>query len=195
MKKIISVLAVLCLLILVFCACDVLGDSSFGALNDKLSEYYSGWTLTVTTIKNDVSLTNEFDISRVGEGYEIDYTLEKLNELSIDASSEFKSTLDGKALVRDGKVILAEGNSTDVDLSGMTEIGMKFDGAYFSDVSFTTSMFKAEVTSPKDFLGKDVECSDMTVTASFGEKTFKYITISYTSSDGAKVTYRYDFEA
>lgn len=195
MKKIISVLTILCLLVLVFCACDGLGNSNIDTLNDKLSEYYSGWTVTVTTIKNDVSLTNEFDISRAGEGYEIDYSLEELNELSIDASSEFKTTIDGKALVRDGKVILAEGNSTDVDLSGMTEIGLKFDNSYFEDISLTTAMFKANVSAPKDFFGKDVECTSMTVTASFNETVFKYIIVSYTANDGAQVTCRYDFKA
>ncbi len=194
MKRIISVLAVLCLLVLVFCACDGLGDSTIGALNDKLSEYYSGWTVNVTTLKNNVSLTNEFEISRVGEGYEIDYTVEKLNELSIDALSEFKTTIEGKALVKEGKLTITEGDAVDVDLSGMTEIGLKFDGAYFTDISITTSMFKAKVTSPKEFLGNDIECSDMTVTASFKDATFNYITISYTSTDGAKVTYRYEFK-
>lgn len=195
MKKIISVLAVLCLLVLVFCACDGLGNSNIDTLNDKLSEYYSGWNVQVTTLKNDVSLTNEFEITRIGEGYGIDYSVEKLNELSIDAPNEFKTTLKGTATVKDGKLTYTDGDAIDIDLSGMTEIGLKFDSSYFEDISFTTAMFKANVSAPKDFFGKDVECTSMTVTASFNETVFKYIIVSYTANDGAQVTIRYDFKA
>lgn len=196
MKKIISVLTVLCLLVLVFCACDGLGnDQSVSVLNDKLSEYYSGWTVKVTTVKNDVSLANEFAVTRLGEGYSVDYTVEKLNELSIEAPTEFKTTLKGTATVKDGKVTLAEGDAIDIDLSETTKIGLKFDNSYFTDISFTTTMFKANVASPKDFFGSDINCSTMTVTASFNETTFSYIIVSYTANDGAKVNCRYDFKA
>lgn len=196
MKKIISVLTVLCLLVLVFCACDDLSNNqSVSMLNEKLSEYYSGWTVKVTTLKNDVSLVNEFAVTRIGEGYNIDYTVEKLNELSIDASTEFKTTLKGSATVKDGKITLVEGDAIDVDLSETTKIGLKFDNSYFTDILFTTTMFKANVSSPKDFFGSEINCSSMKVTASFDETNFSYIIVSYTANDGANVTCRYDFKA
>lgn len=199
MKKIIPVLAIVLCLALMLCAC---GENTpeepqgIEGLNSKLAYAYSGWTIKVITVKSGVSLKNEFNVSKNGADYNIEYRLEKLSELSIDnPTADFKTVSSGEAKVQNGKVYVDD-DTTGIAFENLTNIGLKFDTAYFAeaDTKLTSSVFSANVTSPKEFCGIE-NASDMSVMASLEEKTFNYILISYTAQDGASVSVRYEFNA
>lgn len=199
MKKIIPVLAIVLCLALMLCAC---GENTpeepqgIEGLNSKLAYAYSGWTIKVITVKSGVSLKNEFNVSKNGADYNIEYRLEKLSELSIDnPTADFKTVSSGEAKVQNGKVYVDD-DTTGIAFENLTNIGLKFDTAYFAeaDTKLTSSVFSANVTYPKEFCGIE-NASDMSVMASLEEKTFNYILISYTAQDGASVSVRYEFNA
>lgn len=199
MKKIIPVLAIVLCLALMLCAC---GENTpeepqgIEGLNSKLAYAYSGWTIKVITVKSGVSLKNEFNVSKNGADYNIEYRLEKLSELSIDnPTADFKTVSSGEAKVQNGKVYVDD-DTTGIAFENLTNIGLKFDTAYFAeaDTKLTSSVFSANVTSPKEFCGIE-NASDMSVMASLEEKSFNYILISYTAQDGASVSVRYEFNA
>lgn len=199
MKKIIPVLAIVLCLALMLCAC---GENTpeepqgIEGLNSKLAYAYSGWNIKVITVKSGVSLKNEFNVSKNGADYNIEYRLEKLSELSIDnPTADFKTVSSGEAKVQNGKVYVDD-DTTGIAFENLTNIGLKFDTAYFAetDAKLTSSVFSANVTSPKEFCGIE-NASDMSVMASLEEKTFNYILISYTAQDGASVSVRYEFNA
>lgn len=199
MKKIIPVLAIVLCLALMLCAC---GENTpeepqgIEGLNSKLAYAYSGWNIKVITVKSGVSLKNEFNVSKNGADYNIEYRLEKLSELSIDnPTADFKTVSSGEAKVQNGKVYVDD-DTTGIAFENLTNIGLKFDTAYFAeaDAKLTSSVFSANVTSPKEFC--DIEnASNMSVMASLEEKSFNYILISYTAQDGASVSVRYEFNA
>lgn len=195
MKKIIPVLAIVLCLILALCAC---GENTpeepqgIEGLNSKLAYEYSSWDIKVITVKSGVSLKNEFNVSKDGADYNIEYRLEKLSELSIDnPSADFKSVSSGEAKVQNGKVYVDDAQ-TGIAFENLTNIGLKFDTSYFADTKLTSSMFSANVISTKEFCGIE-NASNMSVMASLEEKSFTYILISYTAQDGASVSIRYDF--
>lgn len=199
MKKIIPVLAIVLCLALMLCAC---GENTpeepqgIEGLNSKLAYAYSGWNIKVITVKSGVSLKNEFNVSKNGADYNIEYRLEKLSELSIDnPTADFKTVSSGEAKVQNGKVYVDD-DTTGIAFENLTNIGLKFDTAYFAetDAKLTSSVFSANVTSPKEFCGIE-NASDMSVMASLEEKSFNYILISYTAQDGASVSVRYEFNA
>lgn len=199
MKKIIPILAIVLCLALMLCAC---GENTpeepqgIEGLNSKLTYAYSGWTIKVITVKSGVSLKNEFNVSKTGTDYNIEYRLEKLSELSIDnPTADFKTVSSGEAKVQNGKVYVDD-DTTGIAFENLTNIGLKFDTAYFAeaDAKLTSSVFSANVTSPKEFCGIE-NASNMSVMASLEEKSFNYILISYTAQDGASVSVRYDFNA
>lgn len=191
MKKIIPVLILVACLLVVLCAC----GGSFAdikALNDKLSADYSGWDVKVITTKSGVSLTNEFNVTKRDTDYRVDYRLEKLNEISLDSTSDFKSVSSGIAIVDSDGNINEDLDSTDIAFENLTNIGLKFDSAYFTDAKTTSTTFSAKVKSTKEFCGID-NVSNMSVSATFEKSKFSNIVIFYTAQDGAGVSISYDF--
>lgn len=197
MKKIIPVLVIVLCLVVVLCAC---GEQTpqepqgIEGLNSKLSYDYSGWDIKVITLKHNVRLINEFKVTKRDGDFEIKYTLEKLNEISLEnPTADFKSVSSGTAIVKDGKVYVDD-DTTGIAFENLTTIGLNFKEDYFENATLKTTIFDATVTSTKDFCCIE-NASNMSVLAAFEENTFRYITISYSAQDGANVSMRYEFHA
>lgn len=198
MKKSICILIVVLCLLMVLCACNILptADKNINALNDKLAANYTGWTIKVTTIKSDVTLTNQFVVTKRDADFKVEYTLEELTEISIDKpTADFKTVISGTAIVKNGQVVSIDGDDVVLPVENLDTIGLKFSNSCLSDVALTSTALVANVSSPKDFIGKDIETTDMKVSAVFTDSAFEYISISYTAQDGASVTIRYTFNA
>ena len=194
MKKIFTIVLFTVIAVLTFCGCEK-GNTNkvdYDMLTQKLSVDYSGWTLTVTTKKDDVTLTDKFTVKNDSVQTEIEYTIETLGELSFDNDSEFITRKSGNAVIKDGKVQTINGDEVSLDIEKLTNIGLTFKAEYFSNAVFSDTSFSATVIKPSDFMGEQLSCTNMAVSSTF-EAKFSQINITYTSDNGAKIVCNYSF--
>lgn len=195
MKKVLSVIIIALLAVTLLCACMEV-DVSITKLNQvsKLLEVeYSGWTINTTTVYKDVRLTSSYIIIKSDAQTEISYSVEQLNELSIDKPAEFKSEIVGSVIVKDGKVISHEGEELSVDLSGMENIGLNLKSEYLDKINVTSSTLSANVKDIKSFMGKEMDATNMTLEIGFTEEAIEHININYTTSSSSSVKIEYIF--
>ncbi len=193
MKKAISILIIMLLTVTLFCACDE-SAVNLDDINAMLNKEYSGWTISTSTLYNSVRLDSEYIVAKVEGQTEISYSVEQLNELSLEANQDFKSVKTGNVIVKDGKVLSSDGAELFLDLSGMESIGLNFKSKYFEGINKTSSAFSAKVKDINGFMGKEIDATSMTVGASFNANGFVYIKLNYTTSKGAIVTTEYIFD-
>lgn len=196
MKKRIFLLAAVCMATLSLSACDLFPkpkDDEFEALNRMLAANYSEIRLTVTdTFDEDLFLKSEYTISYV-DGPAVSYKVERFTEL--DAASgtlpaETKNVLSGKATIKDG-VVSVEGD--DVGLTARAlDRNFDFKEKYFGNIRLSGVYLYADVKTPSAFLGREIVCTDMKLSATFLE-VFYEIEIEYTSESGSAVNCRYQF--
>lgn len=198
MKKSICILTIVLCLLVVLCACgeNSTDSKNIDALNDRLAANYTGWTIKVRTTKNDVTLTNQFVVTKRDGDFKVEYTLEELTEISLDnPTADFKTVTSGVAIVKDGQVTSINNDDVTLPIENLDTIGLKFSKSCLSDIALTSTALVANVTAPKDFMGKEIQTTDMKVSAAFDENVFEFISISYTAQDGANVNINYTFTA
>lgn len=155
---------------------------------------YSRITLTVTdTFDEDTYLKNEYIINYTDSQITVDYSVEKFNELSLDNPvTQVKTVYEGQAVIVDG--VLVSVDDEEVELTAdIAKVGLTFKKQYFKNVEFTDLSLKAEVSDAKSFLDAELNCTDMKVEAVFLQ-SFYSILITYNSSIGSKVEYKYSFK-
>ncbi len=194
MKKIFKIILFTVVAVLTLCGCEkASGKVDYDSLTKKLNSDYSGWTLTVMTKKDDVTLTDIFTVKNSDTQTEIEYSIEKLSEHSFDDDNDFITKKSGTAVIKDGKIETVNGDEVTIEIENIATLGLSFKAEYFGNAKFSDTSFSASVTNPSGFLGKSLTCTDMTVYASFADK-FTKINITYTAENGAKIVCTYSFE-
>lgn len=193
MKKLFKIILFTVIAVLTFCGCEKASVKvDYNSLTKKLNSDYSGWSLTVKTKKDDVTLTDVFAVKKSDAQTEIEYTLETLSELSFDNDGEFITKKSGSAVIKDGKVVTENGDEVVIEIEELATLGLSFKAEYFGNAKYSDTSFSATVVKPSSFLGKSLNCTDMTVYASFSDK-FTKINIMYTAENGAKIDCTYSF--
>lgn len=194
MKKIIKGFAVAAIAasVCMLAACGVRAKNQYDALNERLAAHYSEIVLTVTdTFDEDTSLTSVYTFSYPSaENVVIHYTVESFGEISLDGGTE-KVTRTGTALITDGALILTTGDDIGIPES-FAKKGLTFRAEYFGNAQLNETAFSADVTNVSAFLGCELACSDMKVSASFAD-AFESLTVTFTAADGSAVEFCYEF--
>ncbi len=194
MKKIFEIILFTVVAVLTLCGCEkASGKVDYDSLTKKLNSDYSGWTLTVMTKKDDVTLTDIFTVKNSDTQTEIEYSIEKLSELSFDDDNDFITKKSGTAVIKDGKIETVNGDEVTIEIENIATLGLSFKAEYFGNAKFSDTSFSASVTNPSGFLGNSLTCTDMTVYASFADK-FTKINIIYTAENESKIVCTYSFE-
>ena len=168
----------------------------YDALNAMLHANYSQMSITVTdTFDENTSLKSIYLVTYLGDFAIVDYSIEQFAELSLDGptSSSAKTTRTGKATIEYDTVRI-EGDSVDIDFYSIAHPKLTFAKANFINVLLSDVYLIADVEDPSAFLGAEIDCSNMTVTAMFRD-VFDNIQINYTSEGGNEVNYTYIFTA
>ena len=187
MKKVFIALVALtlALVLLCFAAC----DKYAGALQDintLLKKDYSSVTLNVTTTTKGVTLEGIYVLTFDGDKTNVEFSYQKLNELTMDGGESFVSTVTGKAVVQNGKIV--SGDET-LDLPKEYDFnGLSFKQAFFANYTVTGSKFDADVTNAKGFVNGDLVCSDMHVTVLYSKTAISKIALTYLSEKGSEVS-------
>ena len=177
-------------------ACKKTNNSEFDSLNKMLEVSYSQLQITVTdTFDENTYLKSEYAVTYSADTATVNYSVEQFVEISLDspASTGVKTTLTGVAVVQYDTVSVT-GDEVDLDFYAIAYPKLTFKKDYFKNIRLTDVYLIADVKSPSDFLGSQIDCSNMTIRTLFSD-AFENIQINYTSSKGNQVKYTYIFTA
>ena len=169
------------------------GGDEYDALNRMLHTSYSQISITVTdTFDESTSLESVYLVTYSGNFATVDYRVEQFTEISLDQpASGVKTTFTGKATIQYDTVRI-EGDSVDIDFYSIAHPKLTFKKDSFINAQLSDIYLIADVANPSAFLGTEIDCSNMTVTALFNE-VFENIQVNYTSEGGNEVNYTYIF--
>ena len=160
---------------------------------DSLAERaYKRVSLSIVTNTNGIELCAEYMMS----ANNVIYSVEKLNLIDPngDLSADYKTRLVGSAAVSGGEIKTLDGAA--VDLPSVEELKgcFNFDENNFKNVENANNSFRAEVISPSELYGSDVNAQDMTIEVEYSETALVKIVITYKTS-ASDVTTTYEFAA
>ena len=203
MKKIISLLLALSILLMLLSSCSVpvpeekpsTGPSVYEVLQILANKDYSAVKIDVVTKTNFAELSASYTLKKGS----VTYSVEQLNELSASENtsalpSDYKTTVTGSAKIENGKVVSLDG--ADVTLPSYDELkgSFRFAEENFKNVVEGEKTFSADVVSPSAFYGATVNVIDLKVSVAYSESALTEIVISYRTV-GAKVETVYTFES
>lgn len=192
-KKLILAVIALTLTLTLLTACNGY-DATLQDITRLLKVDYSKITLNVTTTTSGVILEGIYTLTFEENATVIDYSFDKLNELSMDGdnANSYIDRVSGSARVKDGVVVdgnVAEQLPQEIYFSGLT-----FKQAFFENYTMTGAMFEADVKNPKAFMSNiNLECTDMHVTVLYSKASLSKIAITYLSENGSDVSITYLF--
>lgn len=164
-------------------------------LNSLAEKNYSTVRVNIVTTTDFVELCSNYVLTQSV----VTYSIERLNLLSSDGnitnlSPDYKTTTSGYAQIDNGQVVELNGNK-DVTLPSYSELkgSFNFDESNFKNVAAENNSFEAEVVSPMQFYGTNVEVSNLKVKVEYTDTSFAKIIISYTTTS-ATVQTVYEFE-
>lgn len=193
MKKKIILTVILTLIVALTATCLLGCGSDYTALNDMCKETYSQIVLQIKTTTNGETLTDNFTVTNSGSVSKIDYTIERLTEISLDElPKDYKTETVGTVIVENGKITQND-NKIDESVASLRKVGFSFYSNYFVSPKWTSGQFSATVKDPAQFF--DVEefvCTNMHVTVKYSS-SLKSMVITYKSAKGSTVEMRYTF--
>ena len=193
MKKLISFVLSLTLLICLI-GCSVTVETNiYDKLNNFASKSYRNVALEVTNETQGLALKSSFSLKEDS----LTYSIEKLNLLPENGEDfgeipEFKSTVSGTAVIENGNIVKLDG--TDVQLPSYDVLtgAFNFEESNFKNAKEYVDSFSAEVISATAFLGTEADVKNMSVVVEFNSAAFEKITLVY-NTDNAKITLVYNF--
>ena len=195
MKKRIFMLAAVAVTVFSLSACKKAPVSSeqYDALNAMFDASYSEIKLTVKdTFDEDTWLKSEYTIKYSNTEITVEYAVEQFTELSLDSPiTDFKTTLAGTAVIKNGAIDSIEGDNVGLT-ANIATVKLHFAKDYFKNFFLMDDFLTTDVKNASAFLGAQIDCSDMKVTAAFLE-VFSRIDITFKSSSGNTVQYAYVF--
>lgn len=196
MKKQLLMFAATCVAVCCFGACTPVNNNTdndeYNVLNAMLEVSYSQLDITITdTFDENTVLKSEYSITYSDTETTVEYAVEKFNKIEFDKpATELKTTLTGVAIIVNSFVSFI---GDDVGISAdIAKVGLTFKKGYFENDILSDGNFSADVKNADAFLGSHVVCSNMKVTATFGD-AFNDIKIIYVSEGGNEVEIKYIF--
>lgn len=173
-------------------------DDVYDTLNSLFAQTKDEVTLTIDTTLDGETLNGTFTAVQEGNGTRVTYSYEQLSTFEEDEDGyiipdSYKTTYEGTMLISDGKIVEQDGDAADIAIEQITAAGLEFEKDYFTDVTLSDGVFRANVIAPSDFLQTEIDCSGMRVEVHYTQESIDLLTISYTTSVGAQVEFSYTF--
>ena len=198
MKKTIFTIVAVCAAATCLSACNMSceGDKPatpvdpYDAINEMFNADYSKIDVTVTnTFDEGAELVSTYEMNYSGNEITINYSIERFTGISLDDASMEKAVTTGTAKVVNG-IVTDDNDMIDV----IPQMMYTFKAEYFSNVNeaLLDMMLKADVTDPLGFMGANIKCTDMKVSAEY-ITAFNKMEITYKGESGNSVKITYDF--
>ena len=164
-----------------------------GTIYERLNAYKANTPtlgrVSVTTTIGEATLNNTYTITKVGEGYKVEYHEEKLNTFAKDDGNYSVSSDSYKTEIGGTTEYNAEGNVTsgeEISFKMLTLTKFDFAEENFEGVTDENNQFKATVTNMQAFCGTE-GATNATVIVSYDMGEISALQLSYTSGE-ANVT-------
>lgn len=168
-----------------------------------LKEEYTKTKITVTTDSGDITLKNEFEISKSQAGATVvSYVVRKANKITLDEdnnpvipSSQYQETIGTVEIDENENVTLKEGEAVDIDFSNISNVNFNLAVSNFTDLSVSDVKLTANVKSAATLLNADgLVAKDCTISAYYAwDEAVKNVKINYVLSNGDTVKIVYVF--
>lgn len=198
MKKVISLICVMVMLVLCVAGCGKKENKPtiYETINNLIDKEYSVVNLSVKTTMGNETLKGTYTINKENNFTLIEYSYEMLNGFSevggvIIPPTEEKSTISGSMKVKDSKVIEQNGESVNIPVEQLSINGLTFDESFFTDIQDSDGLFSAKVSKVKDFLGFELNCTDMKITVNYTTDKISKVNIQYISESSSNIEIQY----
>ena len=162
----------------------------YDLLDDLADQDYSNIKIDIVVTTVFAELYSNYVLTQSN----VVYSIERLNLLPSDGNitdlpSNYKTTVTGYALIKNGQVIELDGNK-DVALPSYDELkgNFNFDESNFKNAVVGTNSLEGDVVSPSRFYGADVDMSGLKVKVEYTETSLTKITISYSTTNASVQT-------
>ena len=162
----------------------------YDLLDDLTEKKYSNIEIDIVTTTGFAELYSNYVLTQSN----VVYSIEMLNLLPSDGSiadlpSNYKTTATGYALIENGQVVEHDG-SKDVTLPSYDELNgnFNFDESNFKNAVIGNYSFEADVVSPSQYYGAEVNMRDHKVEVEYTETSLTKITISYSTTNATVQT-------
>lgn len=136
-------------------------------------------------------VTETYDVTVEGTSRTVDYRIEKLNTITVDGD---------KITVPEDYVSVSQGTlhtaaeSQDTYALPAFQFSDRALENFKRDTGSFPYQFSADVISIKDFMGIDLDATNITLSGGYLASNFSYITIAYTTANGNSVTVTYTYK-
>lgn len=149
-------------------------------LNNLTQKKYERIELEINTKNSFANLSSNYVLT----DSEVTYSIERLNLLPADGditgmAYDYKNTISGSASVENGQITKLDGN--DVTLPEYDQLTgcFNFNVDNMENVSVKNNRLVADIISPADFYGAEVEMEDLRITVEYTDSAIVEINISY----------------
>lgn len=184
---------------------DVTNENESLAVNKACEQMNAALKQTPTRFSLQIETKNGSAVlhagCEIGENYDasktVSYTCEQYNTFVKNADGTYQipssriTTYTGNIKIKDGTVVERDGESLNMPIPVFTVRGLVFSTDCLTNMTFENSTFAADVTSPTDFFGTDMEAQNMKVKLTLQDNTIQIMQITYTAKDNTAVTIVY----
>lgn len=169
-------------------------DEKVWEVLQQLSEkQYSTVMLKINTITDDIELNANYTLTN----NEVVYSIEQMNVISlegeyIDIPTNAKTTFNGTATIKDGKVDKIDGDTIEIPEYSELKGTFNFNKNNFDNIIIENDMLSADVVLPSGFMGVTVNVNDMRFTVKYEDNSLNQIQIFYdTGNSKIIITYKF----
>ena len=176
-------------------------DSVLKTVGDLAAADYNQITVTVKTLQNNLTLSDEYVITYGSLFDTVAYSVTQANKITVDngnivfPEAPYTVKTGSVKVNKDGTVEKLSGDDVDVDFSGIAKASFGFSKSNFSDLAFSETSLKGKVVNAKNFFNnQNLSVTDCSIDVVYGATALNTIKIDYVNANGGSQTITYSFK-
>lgn len=162
-------------------------------LQELSQKQYSQVKLNIKTTMDDIELNASYTLTNST----VTYSVEQLNLLPSEGnltnvSPEYKTTLSGSAIIKNGKVDKVNGDAVDIPSYDELKGAFNFNESNIKNVKNEKGKLTADVSSVSSFMGTVKNLSNMKIVVTYNDTALQKLEITYKTTNST-VTTVYEF--
>lgn len=182
MNRSIIAIGLILVMLLSFTSCGT-QDPNYQTLNELVNKLPENYTLVVTVESdNGTTVTEKYTVT----GDSVQYKVERLNAFTPNGDSY--NVPDSYKTVEEKVLTPEEQKNHNYSLPNF-----KFVDSALGTPTISGGTLNASIISIKNFMGKDIDAENAVLKVSYSPNSIGYISVSYTTGNGNRVTIKYTF--
>lgn len=185
MNRSIIAIGLILVMLLSFTSCTLGGtqDPYYQTLNELVKKLPESYTLVITVESGNGNIvTEKYNVN----GDSVQYKVERINAFTPNGDSY--NVPDSYKTVEEKTLTPEEQKNHDYSIPNF-----KFVDSALGTPTISGGTLNASIISIKNFMGKDIDAEDAVLKVSYSPNSIGYISVSYTTGNGNRVTIKYAF--